>query len=339
MYQKNHKILVIDLAFIGDVVLVTPVLRSLKQQYPDGEITLMTVPGTASVAAMLPYVNHVITYDKRGVDKGLLGMWCLGKRLRQEKFDLAVCMNFAVRGAMVAWLAGIPRRAGYDIQHGRWFLNRITSAKRNGIKHERLNHLEVLRALNIEPAKDTTLGLCIPSEAQASVRQKVNLTVVEKPKLAVCPYGSYERKNLPLELLVPVLKALKKDYHLYLIGDKGAKQNFARLGESCGLDKTQLLPGTLNLQELAAFLRMVDGLLTVDTGPQHMAQAVACPTVAVFGPTDPCVWGPSSEKDVVIYRAESCSPCWGKGSCDRAKCIQDIDVAEIVEAVKSRIQP
>lgn len=332
-----QKILVVDLAFIGDVVLITPVLRSLKEQYPQSQIVLLTVPGTVSVATMLPYVNEVIAYDKRGQDKGFWGMWTLSRKLRQKKFDLAVCMNFAVRGAMVSWLAGIPLRAGYDIQHGRWFLNRLTSANRQGIKHERLNHLEVLRALNIPPTKDTSLGLCVPELAKTSVLQKVKNESHGKKRLAICPFGSYERKNLPIELLVPLLKELKKSYYVYLIGDKGAKANFVHLGEVCGLEQTQLLFGTLNLQELAAFLHDVDGLLTVDTGPQHIAQAVECPTVAVFGPTDPRIWGPVNLKDVVIYRGEDCSPCWGKGNCERAKCIHDIGVVEIVQAVKSRI--
>ena len=94
--MAGERILVIDLAFIGDVILATPTMRALKEAYPAARITMLTVPLTADVAGMDPYVDEVMVYDKRGKDRGLFGMWRVARRLKEKRFDLAVCMNFAV---------------------------------------------------------------------------------------------------------------------------------------------------------------------------------------------------------------------------------------------------
>lgn len=146
MYKN---ILVIDLAFIGDVVLATPVVRTLHEAYPEARLTMLTVPLTESVAAMNPYVDEVLVYDKKGRQKGFLGMLCMARQIKKHRFDLAVCLNFAVRGAVVARLAGIPARLGYDAQHASHFLTHVASARRPAIQHEAVNHLGVLLPLDL----------------------------------------------------------------------------------------------------------------------------------------------------------------------------------------------
>ena len=91
-----------------------------------------------------------------------------------------------------------------------------------------------------------------------------------------------------------------------------------------------MLAGDLTLQELAVFLHEAELLVTVDTGPLHMAQASGCPVLAIFGPTDPVVWGPRGKGSRVIYHHKACSPCWGKGTCNQNACISDITAVEIM---------
>lgn len=333
----HKKILVIDLAFIGDVILATPVLRSLKENYPDAAITMLTVPLTAEIARLNPYVDSVIPYDKKAAHKGVCGMLKIASILRREKFDMAVCMNFALRGAVVAWLARIPVRVGYDAQHAGFFLTHVASSVRPEIQHERLNHLQVLTALKVAPSADTSLEVEVPLAAAQSMQEKVGLGSARKPTLAICPYGSYWKKNLPEDTLRELIRDFQADYDVYLVGDKKAAGRFAQLAVDTGLPARNLLAGTLSLTELAAFLQQVDCLLTVDTGPQHLAQAAGCPVVALFGPTDPRVWGPVAQEDITLYHACACSPCWGKGDCAQNTCMLSLEKASIVQAVKERM--
>ena len=156
------KILIIDLAFIGDVILAGPLTRTVRQRWPQAEISMLTVPLTKPVAEMLPAIDKAIVYDKKGLHQGLGGMWKMAQELRQEKFDLAICMNFALRGAVVARLAGIPYRLGYDAQHAGWFLTWAASHMREGIKYEAKNHLEVLKPWGLT-TEDYSLALA-PSQ-------------------------------------------------------------------------------------------------------------------------------------------------------------------------------
>ena len=161
---KNYKkILVIELAFIGDMLLTTPVLRGLRATYPHAKITLLTLPQVAPLAMAVPFIDDVLIYDKKGRDKGFFAIFSIAKRLRPYNFDLSVCMNFAIRGAVVSFLAGIPERLGYDTRHAGLFLTLKASAKRDSIVHESENQLAILKPLHLS-VSDTSLAL-VPQKA------------------------------------------------------------------------------------------------------------------------------------------------------------------------------
>ena len=335
------KILIIDLAFIGDVILSGPLTMAIRQKWPKAELAMLTVPLTAPVAEMLPAVDRVLVYDKKGTHRGLGGMWQMAKELRRERFDLAVCMNFALRGAAVARMAGIPYRLGYDAQHAGWFLTWAASHVRDGIKHETLNHLEVLKPWGIGAdslaAEALQLKLVPGREAVASFDEKAaKWQLPEKGGYYVlCPIGSYERKNLPLPLAVQLLRQLEGEKPVYLIGGSGEKAALSAMAKAGHIGEGRVLAGSLSLPELAVFLQRAAAMVSVDTGPMHVAQAVGCPTVAVFGPTAPEVWGPKNSDSRTIYLAESCSPCWGKGECSGSRCMERIKANMVLEALAS----
>ena len=334
--ETIKKILVIDLAFIGDVILATPTMRALKSRFPNARLTMLTIPLTAEVAAMNPYVDEVLVYDKRGKDAGLFGMWRMARRLAPLGFDLAVSMNFALRGAVVARIAGIPNRLGYDAQHADWFLTMVASHRRDGIKHETQNHLEVLRPLGIDDkSADAALSMNVPEHTLKTLDEKRGIHhIPQDGYLALCPIGSYERKNLSMATAAHIVRHFCQRRPIFLIGGKAETKQLEEIAELAGLPKNNVLAGTLTLSELAAFLEKAACLVTVDTGPLHIAQAVGCRTVAVFGPTDPVVWGPRGEKDVILYHKTDCSPCWGRGKCEkRMICVEGTTARDIIRAV------
>ena len=332
--KKPENILIIDLAFIGDVILATPVTRALKEAYPEAGITMLTVPLTAEIAAMNPYVDAVLPYDKRGQHKGLFGMLAMGRELKKHRFDMAICMNFAVRGAVVAWLAGIPVRVGYDAQHAGMFLTHVSPARRDGIQHETSNHLQVLRPLGIT-TEDTSLALSVPEAVQQSLRsRKQSRQLPAQGYIVLCPFGSYAKKNLSLATAAHIVRHLSQRQPVYLIGGRKEGTGLEKIAKLAGLPVTNILAGELSLGELAAFLQHAACLITVDTGPLHIAEATGCPLVAVFGPTDPVIWGPRGKHAVVLYKPQDCSPCWGKGVCQQNECMQAVTAGEILKAVE-----
>lgn len=331
--QNINKIIIIDLAFIGDIILATPVTRALKENFPHAEITMMTVPLTAPIAEMNPYVDKVLVYDKKGEHKGLFGMWKAAKLLKPHKFDLAVCMNFATRGAVVSWLAGIPYRLGYDAQHADWFLTCAQSHIRDGIKHETLNHLEVLRPLNIS-TEDTSLEFVFTPEIKSTYEKKLKEHGIPKNKyIAVCPFGNNIRREMSINTISEVAQHFKE----YIFCIVGSKNDYEKMKYLKG-DNILLLAGTFSLKEVPLLLKNSLCTITVDSGPLHMAQAVKSKTIAIFGPAAPEIWGPRGKNDIVLQKKRSCYPCDNVGVCVGESCTKDINSDDIITAINKILE-
>jgi len=325
-----RRILIINLAFIGDVLISTPVARALRQTYPHAVIDMLVIPLAAPVARGNPYVDHVWEYDKRGRDKKL-GVLRLIRQLRAERYDLAVATNFAARGAMLAWACGIRYRVGYDAQHAGCFLTHTSSAVRPDIRHEAENYLNVLKPLGIHTA-DTSLTLAVKAEDVLTLHKKVAWNAA-KPLMIICPVGSYAQKSWSTSGFVELVRQMEPWAECYLIGARSDEAKLEEINNAAG-DIAGVLAGTLTLGELAALLAEARLLVTVDTGPMHIANAVGTPVVALFGPTDPRVWGPRGPKDIILQQPVDCAPCWGKVACSDYRCMNLLEIDEVVAAVR-----
>ncbi len=333
--KSINKILLINLAFIGDVILSTPVARALRERYPAAQIDFMTIPLSADIARLNPYINNVIAYDKRGKHRQLGALWQLIRYLRSQKYDLAISTNFAPRGAMLAWVSGIPYRVGYRAQHGEWFLTHVASAERSAVKHEAENQLDVLKPLGIS-TKDASLVLRLDKTDEDQVAAKVKKTE-GKPLVIICPYGSYWKKSWTTDGYIALVKELSQYADCCLIGGPGEREQLENINEQTG-NKAQVFGGTLTLGQLSALISIAALLITVDTGPLHIAQAVGTPVLALFGPTDPKGWGPRGGDCAVIYHPSPCSPCWGKGDCPDHICMMAIATDEVTGLARQMLK-
>ena len=334
MYQN---ILVIDLAFIGDLILVTPAVRALHETHPNARITMLTVPLTESIARMNPYVDDVIVYDKKGREKGLLGMLRMARRLRRYRFDLAICMNFAPRGAVVAWLARIPNRFGYDAQHSGIFLTRTASAVRAQPQHETKNQLDFMRAFGFS-TRDMSLAFRIPADVERAFIEKSRaLACAKENYLVLCPCGRVLRRSLSAQTAAAFIRAFsntREALPVYLIGSAQDRAYLMEIAQRAGLGERHVLAGAFTLSEIAVLLRGAAAIVSVDTGPAHIAQAVHCPTVEIFSTGDPRIWGPQGAHDVVL--AEARDPV--TGALPDTDCIRSIPSEHILAAVQGILQ-
>jgi len=329
------RILIINLAFIGDVILSTPVARALQKTYPHAKIDMLVVPAAKEMAKRNPYIHKVFIYDKKGRHKKISEVMKLISELRKEKYNLTVATNFALRGAVVAFLTGATYRVGYDAQHGKWFLTHAARAERTGLRHEADNYLDVLRPLGIT-TDDTSLCLNIPREDSTFIKE--NITQSQGKKLVViCPAGSYKRKSWTAEGYAKVIREISKSADCCLIGGKVEEPFLNEINELAG-KCAQVYGGTLTLGQVAALIQRADLMISVDTGPLHIAQAVNTPVIGLFGPTDPAIWGPRNKKDIIIYNQVECSPCWGRGPCPEHQCMAKIDRHEVIASARELLK-
>ena len=165
-------ILVIHTAFIGDVVLALPLLQVLRERFPGSSIGIVTVPSSAGVAQNHPAVDRIHVYDKRGADSGVAGFNRVLKELRSSEYDLAVIPHRSVRSAVLAWLAKIPRRIGFDRSAGRLLLTERVTYE-TGV-HEIRRNLALLRPLGIIPTAAPLPRLYPSVEDAATVKRILN---------------------------------------------------------------------------------------------------------------------------------------------------------------------
>lgn len=324
------RILVINLAAIGDVVLSSVVAKELKKKYPGSRVDYLVQPLCAPVIELSPFVNGVYVYDKKNRDKGILRYCKLVNSLRKMNYDMSVSVNFAVRGAILAFFIHAKLRLGYGRKVNGLFYTHRESGDRKEIKKEGLNQLEILKPLGII-TKDANPSLKAKESDLKTIRKLLGKKGNIK-RLVFCPASSENFKNLPIELSAEVIEKLSSEFDVFAVGSVTEICYFENLASSVK-GKVRIFPGTLTLGELAALISFSDVLLSIDTGPLHMAQALNVPATALFGPTDPRVWGPHGERNEVITAELECSPCSFNRECSENKCMRNLDVMKICRSV------
>ena len=325
------KIIVINLASIGDEIMRTPLTRALKQIYPQAIIDMLVIPAVKPIAEMDANISNVIVYDKKNIDRGIRGIISMARQLRRGHYDLAICTNYALRGALISWLARIKRRCGYDAQQARYFLT-DTVAKHPCIQYEAKNQLRLLTALSSQQF-DSNTALSVSAKDVKYVSEKILFGITAR-KIVFCPLSNFENRSLTICKSQDLLRNLSNLGTVYIIGSAAQREVLDKMNVA---KQAVVLAGDLSLTQLAALIKAADVMLSVDTGPMHMAVALKTKTVGLFGANHPNLWGADNENTINFYAGVKCSPCWGRiYDCDR-KCLENIDNSEIIIAVKKML--
>lgn len=334
-----RRILVLRRCCLGDVLLTTPLLATLDAAFPDAELIYAT--GAWSRAALVgnPHVDRVITLPDRPHARDWL---TVVRRLRRGRCDLALLPERSPLMHLAAWLAGIPRRVGLD-SAGRGFA--LTDpVPVTGVRHETERALDLARALGLTPA--TPSPLYRPGEdARERVASLLAAGGVTGDVLVVHPGGganpgvTMAGKRWPPERFAAVADHLHERHGLAvcLVGvpdDRAAVAACATRLRAPALD----LAGRLSLDELGALCARARLYLGNDSGATHLAVACGAPTVAVFGPTDPAMYGPLDGVSEAVWNAAACAPHVERGDLTRAtdgfRCIDTIAVADVLDAAE-----
>jgi heptosyltransferase-2 len=312
------RVLVIQTAFIGDVILTLPMVQALKRHKPEAIIDFLTIPRSAPVLANHPAINKVILYDKKGKDRGLFSLISQGLTLRKS-YDIALVPHRSIRSAMLALLAGIPMRIGFDTSDGRLLFTRQIKYRHDD--HEIERNLSLLAPLLIEEG-NIILPDIYPSKSDqikaehytSQVRSSLNKNVV------IAPGSIWGTKRWTKEGFSSVTSMLvEAGFGVVLIGgneDRGLCEEIRAPSASSSILNTA---GELSLLESAALLGTCSLLITNDSAPLHLGVAMRTPVIAIFGATVPQFgFSPVGEFDSVIeLDGLECRPCGihGGDSC------------------------
>lgn len=334
--ENIHKILVINLGGIGDLLLSTPALRAIKERYPDAAIDMMVVPRAAEVARSLSCIGEVFVFGICGiyVIKDILTL--VG--LRRKGYDLAVNMRTLVSrsGAeKMKFVLGMinPRvKAGRDTDGSGYFFDIRIPETLPGEKYEMEYDIDMARALGAD-VRDKKIDLAVGEESAAAVDKLLEEAGVARGDtlIGIHPGGSPSHR-WPLGNFAKVIDELHRKFHCKFVitGDKGEKPLLQELRRMSRVPLA-LLPESAGIKELEALIRRCDLYICNDTGPMHIAAILGRPLVAIFGPGYIKRFDPRniSDKAAVLYKKAGCAPC-DKPACPDMKCLKDISPAEVL---------
>ena len=339
--RKPARLLVRSTNWIGDAVMTTPAIRTIKENYPDTEITLMALPWVSDVFAFCPHIDRIFTYDKEGRHKGLSGRILLARDLRREKFDGAILLQNAFEAALITTLARIPARGGYTTD-GRSLLLTHGVKKPADIdqKHQVHYYQQMLAGLGLRTGPDE-LELFVSPQKLDRAREALTHAFGVGGRVSVVglnPGAAYgPAKRWPAEKFGELAKMLHEQTKcIVLVFGTKADSHTATMIQQALPDRKRFmdLTGKTDLATAIAYIACCDGFVTNDSGLMHVAAAVNTPLVALFGSTDHIATGPYNKRAVVLRKSLPCSPC-RKTHCPEKHfaCMEKISAAEVCSTV------
>ncbi|MGL5000551.1 MAG: glycosyltransferase family 9 protein [Cetobacterium sp.] len=320
------KILIIHTAFIGDIVLSTPLLKRIKEVYPESKITYVTTPVGASILRNNKYLTEIIEYDKRGNHSGIKGLIGLGRRLRYENFNLVLTPHRYLRSSILSWLTRSPKRVGYKSASGSFlFTHKIEYDKE---KHEVQKLLSFIEGEVKNSIQNYPIEL-YPAQKDVETVQNIwsENNLCNKDVIAIAPGSKWFTKKWPLEYFNQVIDLLVENGNKVIVVG-GKDELFLNVNISRGVVD---LRGKTTLLELAEVLKKSKIVLTNDSSPIHIASAFNKTYIlALFGPTvKKFGFFPWSENSEVLEVDDlSCRPCsiHGGNKCPKGhfKCMLNI---------------
>lgn len=338
--EVPKRILIVRTDRMGDVILSTPVIRALREAFPNAFLAMMVRPEYRSLIEGHPDLDAVIPYDKDGSERGWLGNWRFIQRLRRYELDTAVILHSTNRVILIAWMAGISRRIGYARRLPWLLTHRLAYVKKYGDRHEWEYNLDLLKLLGIVPRPHP---IFVPVDPVAKGRVEAFLRgqgmVPDRPLVAIHPGASCPSKRWPADRFAAVADRLIERYRVQVVVVTGPDQR--EVGQSV-LRKMRhwAIPafGTLALPDLAALFQKSRCLISNDSGPVHLAAAVGTPVVAIFGRwgggLSAVRWGPVGNHHQVLHRDVGCRPCLAHRCPIGFLCLEAISVEEVVAAAK-----
>jgi len=276
------KILVIHTAFIGDIVLSTPLIQRLKDMYPESEIDYLTLPSNQSVISNNPNLNEILLYDKKEKDKGIKGFLRVLKILKQKKYDYAVIPHRFIKSILLAKFAKIPNIVGFDVATGSFLLNKKVHYDMKKHEVERLLDLVEYKGekipIRIYPVKENFIKI-------DKILKNHGYFGNERQKLILVAPGSQRAEKMwPIEKYRKVIERLKKNKN-YFIGITGSKVE-KELPLNFENDKNVIdFRGEINLVEFGALISRADIVVGNDSSPIHIASGFEKPfVIGIFGP-------------------------------------------------------
>lgn len=315
--------------------MATPILRDLRRFFPNAEIAALCKEGSASLLKEERAIDTLLSFShpKEAVAK-----------MQKKRYDLGILLTNSFSSAWHFWCGRVKERLGYSSDWRRLFLTHpLPFPKERESQHLVLTYKQLLTPLGI-PLSETAPQLTISKEEEEWARAYVKQLDISDDALLIgvnsgAAYGSAKCWPLPsFREVAEALLAADPRYHLLFFGERSHHKEVEEICLPLPQARVFNLAGKTHLRELLALIKRCALFLTNDSGPMHIADSLGVPLLALFGSTNPIKTGPYNQKEHVLYKGVSCSPCYRRSCPIDFRCMKQITPQEVTECLLQRLR-
>lgn len=337
--KQYKKILILQTAFLGDVILITPLIRAVRKLFSESKIDVLILPQNESILKNNPHLNRIFFFNKR--KNKLKSFLATVRIIRKNQYDLAISPHSSTTSAFLMLLGGIKERLGFD----RWHAANYLTLKVPHLKgvHKIYKNLHLLSVFsNFDYDFQTEL---FPDKTKIDHFKKRLLEFADngKPVIALAPGSVWFTKRWPAHKYTELSQMLNlAGYNLIFTGAPNEHELCSQIINKAQI-KSLNFAGEISPIDSAALLSCCDLLVCNDSGAMHIANAVRTDVVAFFGPTVKRIgYYPYREDDIVMEIDLKCRPCGGHGgkACPLGhhRCMQDISVQSVFNVIENKFK-
>jgi heptosyltransferase-2 len=348
---RSMRIAVFCPSWIGDAVMATPALRSLRGRYPGDHITGIMKPIVADVLGDGPWFDQLIPFDPNSRRPGC-GMGSLWKRLRSDRYELAILLPNSFRSAALAWLAGIPRRVGYGRAGRSLLLTDPLRAPRDATGRRLptpavASYSQIARYLGcrIDSLRTELYTTAVDEHAADLVWSQLGLPR-DSPVICLNTGGAFgPAKSWPAEHFATLARLLAVEAGspvLVLCGpaERAAAREIAARAAHPRVANLADAGRPLGIGLTKACIRRSALLVTTDSGPRHFAAPFNVPVISLFGPTH-IAWTRTYHPQAVhLFRPVPCGPCQQRACpLGHHRCMRELDPLDVYRVALRFLHP
>lgn len=317
------KILVLFRLGIGDIILFTPVLKALRDKYPDAQIDILVNHEEEFLFADFEFIDNVIPYYK---EKNLAIIW----QLRKQKYDLSIALDFTYRSGVVPFFAGVAKRAGIKAERGIFMTNPVARADNHEQVYEPMNYADVIyRSTGIDLQDDLT-KLHFPGADEKAKNNVCELLGPIGDYIVIAPYSAGLYKNWYPERYLQLVGKIRR-LGLDVVIVSGWEPTPFDWREAINLI------GRTSLVETGHIIKNARLLVSGCCANIHIGAAMGTPIVGIYGASSPARWAPRRNTTIITAEPE-CGPCLSiRKDCEHRSCMVAISVEKVFGLVEDRL--
>jgi heptosyltransferase-2 len=339
-------ILIIGPSWVGDMVMSQSLYTVLKEIYPDSQIDVIAPAWCKPILERMPEVNQAIDMPIGHGEFNLLGRRAIGKSLKEKHYDHAYVLPKSAKSALIPWFAGIPVRTGWKGEMRYGLLNDLRLNMKSF--QYMVERYVALAYPNSDMTDSTSLGgldslprpnLFVDEKIQSTTIAKFGLTT-NATVLGLCPGAEFgPAKKWPEKHYAEVATTMAKaGNQVWLFGsqkDIDTCNNIRALVPQENQQQIHVLAGQTTLIEAVDLLAACKTVVANDSGLMHVAAAVGCNVVAVYGSTSPKYTPPLAQKVEIVHTDIDCRPCF-KRECEfsHLKCLTELSPKQVLDSIQ-----